>query len=319
MEMPLVTIAIPTHNRADSYLRDALRCAVEQTYARLDILVADNASTDGTAELVSRLRDPRVRYLRHDVAIRPNDNFNFCIAQARGEYLLLLLDDEQVDRDFVATCLDAVGGRSGIGLIRTGLRTIDGNGIVIGECPNEAAGLPIGDLFLAWFEGRTSLYLCNTLFSTRALRASGGLRSRHCLFQDVMAQVRVARASGRADVEAIKATTRSHPGQFTYSAKVREWAEDAIDLLRLMCDAAPERREAIRVKGGRFFATVSYSRANAIRAPLARLEAYLLVYRLFGYRHLPPLRVVLSATALYRVARDLKRRLKGQPRWAAAG
>lgn len=319
MHQPLVTIAIPTHNRADTYLPEALRCALDQTYPHLEIIVSDNASTDGTADVVAGCRDPRVRYVRHTVAMRPNDNFNYCIAQARGEYLLLLLDDEQVDGDFVATCITAVASQPGVGLVRTGLRTVDANGTVIAESPNDAAGLTLGDFFVAWFEGRTALYLCNTLFSTAALKANGGLQSRHCLFQDVMAQARLAKSTGRCDVRAIKATTRSHPSQFTYSARVREWAEDSTDLLNLLCELAPDREDAIRRCGERFFANVCYSRASAIRAPIARLEAYRLIYRFFGQRYLPPMRLVLSATSPYRLLRDVKRRLKGQPRWAAAG
>lgn len=319
MDLPLVTIAIPTHNRAGTYLPDALRCAVGQTYPRLEVIVSDNASTDGTRDLVLGCRDERVRYLRHDVALRPNDNFNFCIDQARGEFLLLLLDDEQVDRDFVATCVAAAAAHEGVGLIRTGLRIVDANGNVVGEAPNRVEGLSLADFFLAWFAGRTAVYLCNTLFNTAALRACGGLRSRHCLFQDVIAQVRIAVAHDRVDVAAVKASTRSHPDQFTYGAKAIAWAEDSLELLEIMCDAAGERREAIRNEGERFFARISYSRASAIRSPGERMRAYAAVYRLFGYRYLPPPRMVLASTALYRHARDIKRRLKGQRAWAAAG
>lgn len=319
MPQPLVTIAIPTHNRADTYLPEALRCALDQTYPHLEIIVSDNASTDGTPDLVARCRDPRVRYVRHALAMRPNDNFNYCISQARGEYLLLLLDDEQIDRDFVQTCVEAAGGRTGIGLVRTGLRTIDANGTVIAESPNDAAGLALGDFFLAWFAGRTALYLCNTLFNTGALRAAGGLHSRHCLFQDVMAQVRVAASGRRVDLAQVLASTRSHPGQHTYSAQVTAWAEDALEVLDAMCEVAPDQRQAIREEGARFFAHVSYSRASAVRPPMERLRAYLAVYRMFGKRHLPPSRTVLASTVLYRQLRNIKRRLKRQPIWAAAG
>lgn len=319
MDQPLVTIAIPTHNRADTYLPEALRCALAQTYPHLEIIVSDNASTDGTRDLIARHRDERLRYVRHDVAVSPNDNFNFCIREARGEYLLLLLDDEQIDEDFVATCLEAAGDRPHAGLVRTGLRTIDANGVVVAEHPNDVADLPLGDFLLAWFQGRTALYLCNTLFHTESLRATGGLRSRHCLFQDVMAQLQVAARSGRADIRAIKASTRSHRSQFTYGAKVREWVEDSLDLLDLMCRLAPERRDELRKEGMRFFSIIGYSRASAIRDPIERLRAFCLVHRLFGRRYPPPARLVLGSTALYRSLRNAKRRLKGQPRWAAAG
>lgn len=318
-QQPLVTIAIPTYNRAATYLPQALACALGQTYQNLDIVVSDNCSTDGTSDLVARHQDSRVRYYRHTTPMRPNDNFNFCLTQARGDYFLLLLDDERVDNDFVATCMEAADYRRDVGLVRTGLRVIDANGAVISELLNDAGQLPLGDFFLSWFDGRTSLYLCNTIFQTAALRAICGFQSRHKLFQDVMAQAKVAARAGRVDVRAVKASTRSHPGQFTYGAKVSEWSEDSLDLLRLLEDLAPDKYALIRMNGTRFFAHICYSRASAIKPPLARLRAYAIVYRMFDHRCLPRLRTVLGSTALYRVLRTVKRRIKRQPSWAAAG
>ena len=315
---PLVTIAIPTYNRAGSYLPQALASAVSQTYENLEIIISDNCSTDDTPEFVGRQIDPRIRYYRQHKPIKPNDNFNFCIKQARGEYFLLLLDDELVDPPFVASCIAAANHRDDVGLIRTGLRRIDANGYVLGQVNNYAAGLSVPECFLAWFAGRTSLYLCNTLFKTSILRAVGGLRSRHNLFQDVLAQVRVLEIARRVDVEQVLASTRSHPGQHTYSANVMQWAEDALDLLKAMENAAGDKREAVRAGGEKFFAAICYSRASAIRRPWERLAAYRAVYRYFNRRYMPPVRTVLASTSLYRCLRNIKRRVKGQPRWAAA-
>lgn len=313
--LPLITIAVPTYNRAATYLGPCLRGALQQTYPNIEIIVADNGSTDHTEALVHGYGDARIRYYRHSRNIVPNDNFNFCLRQARGRYFLLLLDDEQIDADFVEACLRAADFHTDVGLIRTGLRTIDARGTVITETPNEATGLALADLFLAWFAGRTSLYLCNTLFHTAALSAAGGFGSRHNLFQDVIAQVKVAARMPRVDVAQVKATTRLHTGQYTHSAKVTAWCEDSLDLLDLMCEAVASRAEEVRRSGMRFFATIGYSRANAIRAAGARLRAYATVYRLFGYRHVPPVRLALESTALYRSLRRIKRRVLQRPAW----
>nr|NIQ04100.1 glycosyltransferase [Nitrospinaceae bacterium]NIR57946.1 glycosyltransferase [Nitrospinaceae bacterium]NIS88411.1 glycosyltransferase [Nitrospinaceae bacterium]NIT85284.1 glycosyltransferase [Nitrospinaceae bacterium]NIU47442.1 glycosyltransferase [Nitrospinaceae bacterium] len=50
---PLVSIGIPTYNRADDYFRQAITSALNQTYPSIEIIVGDNGSTDGTEELVS--------------------------------------------------------------------------------------------------------------------------------------------------------------------------------------------------------------------------------------------------------------------------
>lgn len=312
---PLVTIAIPTYNRARTYLRACLESALQQTYPNIEIVVADNGSTDDTEAVVRSYDDPRIRYYRQRKNIAPNDNFNFCLRQARGSYFLLLLDDELIDHDFLEACLRGADYRGDFGLIRTGLRTIDANGVVLYETANFAGGMSLSDLFLAWFAGRTTLYLCNTLFNRAALLAIGGFGSRHNLFQDVSAQVRLAAQLPRVDVAAVKASTRLHRGQFTFGAKVRAWCEDSLDLLDLMCELAPDQRELVRQRGERFFALIGYSRASAVRSPAERLSAYLTVYRLFGRRHVPPLRMAFASTALYRSLRQLKRRVLNRPAW----
>jgi glycosyltransferase involved in cell wall biosynthesis len=104
---PLVTIAIPTYNRADGYLRQTLESALNQTYPNLDILVSDNCSVDDTAKLVTSFPDPRIRYIKHQVNVGQTNNFNFCLREAKGDYFLLLPDDDLIDHDFVETCIEA--------------------------------------------------------------------------------------------------------------------------------------------------------------------------------------------------------------------
>ena len=59
---PLVTIAIPTYNRADAYLGEAIQSAINQTYPNLEIIISDNCSSDYTGLLVESFKDPRIQY-----------------------------------------------------------------------------------------------------------------------------------------------------------------------------------------------------------------------------------------------------------------
>lgn len=282
MSQPLVTVGIPTHNRAADFLPAALGSALRQSVTAIEVVVSDNASTDDTAELVRRFGDGRVRYVRHETALSPNDNFNHCLMQARAPWFLLLHDDDLIDTDFVATCLDAVDGRC-LGLVRTGTRIIDGDDAVLREVPNRAGAGPAVELFLAWLHGRTEPYLCSSLFRTDTLRTVGGFGSRHNLFQDVMAEFRVAAAAGHAEVAAVKASFRRHGGELTHAARVADWCEDARDLVALMGELAPERAAELHQEGMRVLAHVSYGRARRV-PPRERLLAYLTVWRHFGGR-----------------------------------
>ena len=100
MSQPLVTIAIPTYNRA-LYLGQAIESALLQTYHNIEVLVADNASTDNTGEVVKQFNDPRVQYHRHEENRGLVYNWNFCLKQARGEFFLMLSDDDILERNAV--------------------------------------------------------------------------------------------------------------------------------------------------------------------------------------------------------------------------
>jgi glycosyltransferase involved in cell wall biosynthesis len=313
--LPLVTIGMPTYNRANRYLREALESALAQTYPNLEIVVSDNGSTDNTESVVRSYADPRISYYRQQPPVIPNDNFNFCLQQAKGVYFLMLHDDDMIDPDFIDTCMRAANYDEHLGIIRTGTRVINVDGTVIDEGPNRVAGLSITDFILGWFSGLTSLYVCSTLYNVTGLRSMGGFHSRHNLFQDVAATTKLAAAMGRVDIEKPMASTRQHGGKWTHVARVREWCEDSLDLLALLCDLVPERAMEIRGRGERFFANINYSYACNIRSPADRLRAYFIVYRFFDKRYLPPWRMVFASTSLYRALRHVKRRVLGLPAW----
>jgi len=312
---PLVTVGIPTRDRARTYLRETLSSAVTQTYSRIEIVVSDNCSVDETEAVVGEVTDPRVRYFRHREDIGANGNFNFCLGQARGDYFLLLHDDDRIDHDFVESCMRAADYRTDLGIIRTGTRIIDAQGIVLRELPNGVVGVPTEAFFRGWFAGRTTLYLCSTLFNTKRLREAGGFASPHHVFQDAFAMIRLAAVFGRADVNEVKASFRRHPAGRTFSTRVGDWCEDSLALLDLMCDLATDDKEAVRTEGLRFFAGLNYGRAAEARSPLRRLAGYGVVCRKFNYRYAPSrsaLYRLLDGTALFSVARYAKRKVKQQ-------
>jgi hypothetical protein len=103
---PLVSVGVPTYNRADS-LRRALGSVLGQTHRRLELVISDNASNDATEQLCRSLAagDERVRYLRQPVNAGPTANFNRLFEEMRGEYVMVLSDDDWLDDGYVASCL----------------------------------------------------------------------------------------------------------------------------------------------------------------------------------------------------------------------
>jgi len=105
MSQPFVSICIPTYNRA-GVVGDAIRSALSQTYPALEVLVVDNASGDGTAEVVASFKDPRVRFVRNEENLGLFGNFNRCIDLARGEIIHILNSDDTIQPGFTQACVD---------------------------------------------------------------------------------------------------------------------------------------------------------------------------------------------------------------------
>jgi glycosyltransferase involved in cell wall biosynthesis len=283
MNHPLVTIGIPTYNRADKYLKETIQSAIDQTYPNLEIIISDNCSSDNTAFLVSSFDDPSIRYHRHKVNIGANNNFNFCLENARGVYFQLLQDDDQIDPDFIEVCMRAANFREDAGIIRTGMRRIDPDGGVIGETENQVGGFSTTDFFIGWFDGKTPMHLCCTVFNTEKLREIGGFNSKHNVFQDVIAEVILAAKYGRVDIREIKASFRNHPLQRAYAAQINGWCEDSLILLHIICNLAPEDKSILREKGLRFFLSHNHRIAEKIESPFKRFIAHLKILKKFGY------------------------------------
>jgi len=94
----LLSIAIPTYNRSN-YLEQCLGHLFRQAAGyggQVEVIVSDNCSTDGTAEVVRLYREEGhdFRYVRNDENIGVDRNFAQCFTLARGKYVLLFGDDD---------------------------------------------------------------------------------------------------------------------------------------------------------------------------------------------------------------------------------
>ena len=93
MSGPLISVILPTRNRAHSLLA-ALASVLQQTWRNLEVLVVDDASTDGTAEVLQDVTDPRVRYVRLEQPHGASGARNAGIAAAQGEWIAFQDSDD---------------------------------------------------------------------------------------------------------------------------------------------------------------------------------------------------------------------------------
>ncbi|MBI1175191.1 MAG: glycosyltransferase [Sideroxydans sp.] len=94
---PRVSICVPVRNGED-FLGQALESVLEQSFDDYEIIVVDNASTDGTVSLIEKLiadnSEAPLRLFRNECNIGLVGNFNACLKQARGKYVKFLCADD---------------------------------------------------------------------------------------------------------------------------------------------------------------------------------------------------------------------------------
>lgn len=146
MAEPLVTIGIPTYNRS-ARLRRAAESVLAQSHRRIELVIADNASSDDTETVCRELcaGDARVRYVRMAVNHGLTANFNRVIDELVGEFVMLLSDDDWLAPSYVEACLAELRARSdhvlvcGTGMYMQGQRTAHGGAALVldQEAPSE--------------------------------------------------------------------------------------------------------------------------------------------------------------------------------------
>ena len=105
------SVVMPTHNRLH-LLRDAIETVRRQDFADWELVVFDNASRDPIREHVQSLRDERIRYCRSDEFLPVSSSWNEAIERARGDYVILLGDDDGLTPRYFAR-VDAIIAKFG--------------------------------------------------------------------------------------------------------------------------------------------------------------------------------------------------------------
>lgn len=109
---PLISVVIPTYNRAHLLSR-AVRSVLRQTWSNFELIIVDDASTDGTAQIVGTFNDPRIFYIRRKNNGGSSATRNAGIKAARGKYLAFLDDDDEYLPEYLSAVDAAFDGDTG--------------------------------------------------------------------------------------------------------------------------------------------------------------------------------------------------------------
>jgi glycosyltransferase involved in cell wall biosynthesis len=105
--VPRLSIGLPVYN-GEKYLAEAIEALLGQSHEDFELIISDNASTDGTAGICRRYekQDSRIRYIRQHRNIGLIPNHSFVTKQARGELFKMAAHDDLYGRDLLKRCID---------------------------------------------------------------------------------------------------------------------------------------------------------------------------------------------------------------------
>lgn len=111
--LPLVSIIIPVYNREEIVCR-SIDSALSQTYGNIEIIISDNASTDGTWGVLKNYasKDKRIKIYRNENNLGPVKNWEQCLNHVSGEYIKILWSDDSMDSSFIEKAIPFIKDRS---------------------------------------------------------------------------------------------------------------------------------------------------------------------------------------------------------------
>ena len=137
---PLVSIGMPVHN-AGRHIGRAIESVLAQTIADFELIISDNASTDGTAAIVQRYlqRDGRIRYRRFETNQGVARNWNAVMRVARGPYFKWLGGSDEMAPELLQRCVQVLRERADVVLVFGRTRWIGDDGTPQELCEGDFA------------------------------------------------------------------------------------------------------------------------------------------------------------------------------------
>lgn len=140
--MPAITVLMAAYNDR-AYLAESIDSVRQQTFADFEFLIVDDGSTDGSAEYLSSLRDPRIVVIRNTRNSGLTASLNRGLAAARGRYIARMDADDvclpvRLERQF-----DFMEAHPNVGILGTSRLLIDAAGNPIAVAHAGATDLAI--------------------------------------------------------------------------------------------------------------------------------------------------------------------------------
>jgi glycosyltransferase involved in cell wall biosynthesis len=214
---PLVSIVTPSFNQA-RFMEAAIRSVLSQDYPRLEYLLVDGGSTDGSVEIIRRY-ESKIAWWVSEKDQGQTDAINKGFAHAKGEVFAWLNSDDTYEPNAISSAVGLLNDHPEVGLVYGNANYINEAGRVIGRFP--AAQTDLARLK----RGYVHIPQQAAFFRAGLWRMVGPLDPSFYFAMDYDLWIRLARRSGVKYVPQTWANFRLHTSGKTIRADDRCWPE----------------------------------------------------------------------------------------------
>jgi GT2 family glycosyltransferase len=223
-----VSVCIPLYQKRD-FIGETVQSVLDQTFTNFELVVLDNASRDGSAEIVQSFDDPRIVLLHNEETISGLDNFNRVVRLSRAPLVKLLPADDLIHPTSLERQVSAFAGRPDLAMVTCRQHVIDDGGQVV------AADRGLRSQDLVGPQQRTAVLRRvvrhggnpignpgNVLFRRTAFEAAGGFPTEEDFFTcDVSMWLRLLEHGGYIGLPETLTSFRIHGGSDTLELRRR--------------------------------------------------------------------------------------------------
>lgn len=89
----LVSVILPSYNH-ELFIDECINSVLQQTFQDFEIIITDDASTDGTVAKIEKYKDPRIKLFRHSANQGASVASNNCLIHSQGRYIAMMSSDD---------------------------------------------------------------------------------------------------------------------------------------------------------------------------------------------------------------------------------
>lgn len=169
------SIGIPAFK--GKFLSECIKSVLNQTYKDFELIIVNDCSPDAVKEIVMAHEDYRIKYYENEVnvgAVNVVDNWNKCLNYSKGDYFILMGDDDLLDSRYLEIFSDLIDKFSDLDVFHCRTKVIDENSSILYLTPSLPEYESVYDLIWHRINGHRTQFISDFVYRTEALIAKGG-------------------------------------------------------------------------------------------------------------------------------------------------